>query len=78
MNPLPEELRRDPASEGNVPGGRVEADLRQQWRTFDTVLSHTADFNYTFDLNGHTQPFYPRRENLAGAGQKPVACKGLA
>jgi PAS domain S-box-containing protein len=52
MNPLPEELRRDSASEGNVPVGRVEADLRQQWRTFDTVLSHTADFNYTFDLNG--------------------------
>jgi PAS domain S-box-containing protein len=31
---------------------RSEAELRQQWRTFDTALSHNLDFNYTFDLQG--------------------------
>ncbi len=31
---------------------RVEAELRQQWRTFDTALSHNLDFNYIFDLQG--------------------------
>ncbi|HYP04887.1 MAG TPA: PAS domain S-box protein [Bryobacteraceae bacterium] len=31
---------------------RAEADLQQQWETFDTVLSHTPDFAYTFDLSG--------------------------
>jgi PAS domain S-box-containing protein len=30
----------------------VEAELRQQWRTFDTALSHNLDFNYIFDLQG--------------------------
>ena len=31
---------------------RAEAHLRQQWQTFDTVLSNTPDFNFTFDLQG--------------------------
>jgi PAS domain S-box-containing protein len=31
---------------------RAEADLRHQWRTFDTALSHNLDFNYIFDLEG--------------------------
>jgi PAS domain S-box-containing protein len=31
---------------------RVEAELRHQWRTFDTALSHNLDFNYIFDLQG--------------------------
>jgi PAS domain S-box-containing protein len=31
---------------------RAEAELRQQWRTFDTALSHNLDFNYIFDLQG--------------------------
>jgi PAS domain S-box-containing protein len=31
---------------------RAEAILRQQWRTFDTALSHTPDFTYIFDLEG--------------------------
>jgi len=30
----------------------VEEQLRQQWHTFDTALSHTPDFTYTFDLEG--------------------------
>ena len=30
----------------------AEANLLQQWRTFDTALSHTPDFTYTFDLAG--------------------------
>ena len=30
----------------------VEAELRHQWRTFDTALSHNLDFNYIFDLQG--------------------------
>jgi PAS domain S-box-containing protein len=42
-----------------VPEGRniterkeVEEQLRQQWHMFDTALSHTPDFAYTFDLEG--------------------------
>jgi PAS domain S-box-containing protein len=31
---------------------RAAAELQQQWRTFDTALSHTPDFTYTFDLDG--------------------------
>ena len=30
----------------------AEAELRQQWQTFDTALSHTPDFTYIFDLEG--------------------------
>ena len=30
----------------------AEGHLRQQWRTFDTALSHTPDFTYIFDLDG--------------------------
>jgi PAS domain S-box-containing protein len=30
----------------------AEAKLHEQWRTFDTALSHTPDFTYTFDLEG--------------------------
>jgi PAS domain S-box-containing protein len=31
---------------------QADANLHQQWRTFDTALSHTPDFIYTFDLDG--------------------------
>ena len=31
---------------------RAETELRHQWRTFDTALSHNLDFNYIFDLQG--------------------------
>lgn len=31
---------------------RAEAHLHQQWHAFDTVLSNTPDFAYTFDLEG--------------------------
>jgi PAS domain S-box-containing protein len=31
----------------------AEAQLLQQWRTFDTALSNTPDFTYVFDLEGH-------------------------
>ncbi len=30
----------------------AEANLRQQWHTFDVALSHTPDFTYIFDLEG--------------------------
>ncbi|HEY2017420.1 MAG TPA: PAS domain-containing protein [Bryobacteraceae bacterium] len=31
---------------------QADANLRQQWHTFDTALSHTPDFTYIFDLEG--------------------------
>ena len=31
---------------------QAEAELRKQWHTFDTALSHTPDFTYIFDLEG--------------------------
>jgi PAS domain S-box-containing protein len=31
---------------------RMELDLLQQWHQFDTVLSHSVDFAYIFDLEG--------------------------
>lgn len=31
---------------------QADAKLHQQWRTFDTALSNTPDFTYTFDLAG--------------------------
>ncbi len=31
---------------------QADAKLHQQWQTFDTALSHTPDFTYTFDLEG--------------------------
>ena len=31
---------------------QADAKLHQQWHTFDTALSHTPDFTYTFDLQG--------------------------
>jgi PAS domain S-box-containing protein len=31
---------------------QADANLRQQWNLFDTALSHTPDFVYTFDLGG--------------------------
>ena len=31
--------------------GQADARLHQQWRAFDTALSHTPDFTYTFDLS---------------------------
>ena len=31
---------------------QADANLQQQWHTFDTALSHTPDFTYTFDLAG--------------------------
>ncbi|MEO8049817.1 MAG: PAS domain S-box protein, partial [Acidobacteriota bacterium] len=31
---------------------KTESALRQQWEAFDTVLSNTPDFAYTFDLDG--------------------------
>jgi PAS domain S-box-containing protein len=35
-----------------VERARAESAVRQQWRTFDTALSHIEDFIYTFDLQG--------------------------
>ena len=31
---------------------QADANLQQQWHTFDTALSHTPDFTYIFDLAG--------------------------
>jgi PAS domain S-box-containing protein len=31
---------------------QADANLHQQWRTFDIALSHTPDFIYTFDIDG--------------------------
>jgi PAS domain S-box-containing protein len=31
---------------------QADAKLYRQWQTFDTALSHTPDFTYTFDLDG--------------------------
>ncbi len=31
---------------------QADANLQQQWQTFDTALSHTPDFAYIFDLDG--------------------------
>lgn len=55
---LEEELRAArfavPPAESTVSSEkpRADAELRQQWRTFDTALSHNLDFNYIFDLEG--------------------------
>jgi PAS domain S-box-containing protein len=42
---------------------QAEAKLRQQWKTFDTALSHTPDFTYIFDLEGRFK--YVNRSLLA-------------
>jgi PAS domain S-box-containing protein len=52
MSGTPHKLLGNVIPKGNDSIERAEADLRQQWRNFDTVLSHTADFNYIFDLDG--------------------------
>jgi PAS domain S-box-containing protein len=48
---------------------QAEAKLHQQWHTFDTALSHTPDFTYTFDLEGRFT--YVNRALLA-LWQKPL------
>ena len=45
------------------------AHLRQQWHTFDIALSHTADFIYTFDLDGR---FTYVNRALLSLWQKPL------
>ena len=59
-----------------VPEGRnitewkqAEDRLRQQWHTFDTALSHTPDFTYTFDLEGR---FTYVNRALLSLWQKPL------
>ncbi len=59
-----------------VPEGRditerkqAEERLRQQWHTFDTALSHTPDFTYTFDLEGR---FTYVNRALLSLWQKPL------
>ena len=42
---------------------QAEANLHQQWKTFDTALSHTPDFTYIFDLDGRFK--YVNRSLLA-------------
>ena len=48
---------------------QAESDLRQQWHTFDTALSHTPDFTYTFDLEGR---FTYVNRALLSLWQKPL------
>ncbi len=59
-----------------VPEGRditerkqVEERLQQQWHIFDTALSHTPDFTYTFDLEGR---FTYVNRALLSLWQKPL------
>jgi PAS domain S-box-containing protein len=47
----------------------ADAELRQQWQTFDTALSHTPDFTYTFDLSGR---FTYVNRALLSLWQKPL------
>jgi len=47
---------------------QAESDLRQQWHKFDTALSHTPDFTYTFDLQGR---FSYANKALLSLWQKP-------
>ena len=42
---------------------RSEEELKQQWHTFDTVLSNTPDFTYTFNLKGRLT--YANRSSLS-------------
>ena len=48
---------------------RAEERLRQQWHTFDTALSNTPDFTYTFDLEGR---FTYVNRALLSLWQKPL------
>jgi PAS domain S-box-containing protein len=49
---------------------RAEEQLREQWRVFDTALSNTPDFTYTFDLEGR---FTYVNRALLSLWQKPLA-----
>ena len=49
---------------------QADSNLYQQWRTFDTALSHTPDFTYTFDLSGR---FTYVNKALLTLWQKPLA-----
>jgi len=40
------------ANIGGDPKNQADIHLRQQWQSFDTALSNTADFVYTFDTQG--------------------------
>ena len=48
---------------------QAESHLRQQWHIFDTALSHTPDFTYTFDLEGR---FTYVNRALLSLWQKPL------
>jgi two-component system, cell cycle sensor histidine kinase and response regulator CckA len=47
---------------------QAESHLRQQWQAFDTALSHTPDFIYTFDVQGR---FTYVNKALLSLWQKP-------
>ena len=49
---------------------RYTRKLGQQWRLFDTALSHTPDFTYIFDLDGR---FHYVNRALLALWQKPLA-----
>ena len=49
---------------------RAEQQLREQWHTFDTALSNTPDFTYTFDLDGR---FTYVNRALLSLWQKPLS-----
>ena len=48
---------------------QAEAHLHQQWRTFDTALSHVPDHIYTFDVEGR---FTYANRALLSLWQKPL------
>jgi two-component system cell cycle sensor histidine kinase/response regulator CckA len=49
---------------------RAEQQLREQWYAFDTALSNTPDFTYTFDLDGR---FTYVNRALLSLWQKPLS-----
>ena len=49
---------------------RAEQQLHEQWHTFDTALSNTPDFTYTFDLDGR---FTYVNRALLSLWQKPLS-----
>src|SRR5579872_2533821 len=53
----------------NTDRKRAEQQLRQQWHLFDTALSNTPDFTYTFDLEGR---FTYVNRALLSLWQKPL------
>ena len=57
---------------------QAEANLRRQWQTSDTALSHTPDCTYIFDLNGDFLYANASLLNLLGRPYEEVIGRSLA